>query len=96
MTDLDDDALMIARGRYSTIRAAHEDELKSLQILCGKLAAIPTQVLRRMQPENGEPQSVGDLIAAARQAVDALESSVGRVETLAKQRAELKPLAWLK
>ena len=94
LTQIDDDTLM-ARGAYSTIRAAHEDEKKNLQILCGALSSTSTKVLRRMQPDNDEvPDSVADLLAAGRASLDAIELSVQRIESLAQQKANIKQQAW--
>lgn len=85
------------RGAYSTVRAAHEDAKKSLQMLCGQLAATATQVLRRMQPDNDDvPASVDNLLTAARNTITLMEACVADIESLAEQRAALKPLAWPK
>lgn len=90
-----DPALLANRGAYSTVRAAHEDEMKSLQMLCGQLSTAAVQVLRRVQrDDDSEPVSVESLIAGARASIDLIEASVERVESLAQQRADLKPLAW--
>jgi hypothetical protein len=97
MVNLDqiDPVLLANRGAYSTVRAAHEDEMKSLQMLCGQLSSTAAQILRRVQTDDdSEPVSVESLIAAGRNSIDLIEASVCRVESLAKQRAELKPLAW--
>jgi hypothetical protein len=99
MLDLDqlDPALLTHRGAYSTVRAAHEDELKSLQMLCGQLSSTAAQILRRVQTDDdSEPVSVEALLAGGRAGLDLIEASVSRIESLAKQRAELKPLAWPK
>lgn len=94
LTKIDNETLM-ARGAYSTIRAAHEDEKKNLQMLCGSLSSTAAKVLRRMQPDNDEvPASVDELLAAGRAALDAIEISVATIESLAQQRAHLKPKAW--
>lgn len=99
MIDLDqiDPSLLANRGAYSTVRAAHEDEMKSLQILCGQLSSTAAQILRRVQKDDdSEPVSVESLIAGGRASIDLIEASVSRVESLAQQRAELRPLAWPK
>ena len=94
LTKIDDQTLM-ARGAYSTIRAAHEDEKKNLQMLCGELSSLASKVLRRMQPDNDSiPESVGDLIASGRKALDAMDLSSQRIESLAKQRSAIKFQAW--
>nr|WP_041296561.1 hypothetical protein [Janthinobacterium sp. Marseille] len=97
MNVLDDSELMLHRGRYSTIRAQHEDEMRSLQILCGQLSSTSALILRRVQKDDdSEPESVEGLIKLARSSIDLIEASVSQVESLAKQRADLKPLAWPK
>lgn len=94
LEDISKDVL-IARGQYSTVRAAHEDSKKDLQMLCGQLSSIASQVLRRMQPDNDDvPQSVDALLATARQTIDMMQECVTRLESLAKQRQELKVKAW--
>lgn len=90
-----DDATLMARGMYSTVRAAHEDEKKALQLLCGALASTATKILRRMQPDNDEvPESVDELLAAARAGLDLIDATVTRIASLAQQRAEVKKEAW--
>jgi hypothetical protein len=89
------DEVRRARGDYSTVRAAHEDSKKDLQMLCGKLSSVAAQVLRKMQPDNDEvPDSVESLISAGRDTLAMMEQCSARIESLAKQKAELKPLAW--
>lgn len=84
-----------ARGAYSTVRAAHEDALKSLQMLCGQLSSIGPQILRKMQPNNDDvPESVEALISGARNTLVLMEACTTTIESLAKQKAELKPIAW--
>lgn len=84
-----------ARGAYSTVRAAHEDEKKALQILCGQLQSVAAQVLRKMQPGEDEvPDSVETLITTGLRTLEMMESCSARIESLAKQRAELKQQAW--
>lgn len=86
-----------ARGDYATVRAAHEDAKKSLQMLCGQLSSSASQILRRMQPDGDDvPDSVESLIAGARNTLLLMESCVNEIESLAKQRVELKSAAWSK
>lgn len=99
MTNLDDwpEDLLIARGKYATIRSEHEDAKKRAQILCGGLSATAAQVLRAVQPDNDaahDEKAVADLLAACRKAVDDIEDCSEQIRELALLRAELKPLAW--
>jgi hypothetical protein len=90
-----DESTLLARGSYSTVRAAHEDRKKELSVLCGKLQTIAAQILRKLQPDNDDvPESVADLLCSAREAVSNIETRVELIESLAKQRAELKKKAW--
>ncbi len=88
-----------SRGAYSTVRGAHEDAKKELQILCGKLSATSVQVLRKMQPDNDDAldnAAIADLLAVCRWTVDEIEKTAALIDSLARQRADLKPLAWPK
>lgn len=99
MLDLNElpQALLLARGQYATVRSAHEDSKKQLQILCGKLGATSAQILRAMQPDNdGVPVGVGELMATCRLTLDSIESLTVQIEALAQQCADLKPVAWPK
>lgn len=90
-----DESLLIARGKYSTIRANHEDCKKALSIESGKLQSIASQVLKRMQPDNDEvPESVSDLLLKGRAHIDEMERIVADIEELAALRKELKREAW--
>lgn len=87
----------LARGDYSTVRAAHEDSKKDLQKLCGQLAALSAQILRKMQPDDDEmPDSVESLIESGRATLNMMEATTARIEGLAKQKAELRTKAWSK
>lgn len=89
--------VLLARGQYSTVRAAHEDSKKDLQMLCGQLSSVASQVLRKMQPDNEEvPDSVEALLKSGRQTLDMMEEATSRIESLARQRQELKSKAWSK
>lgn len=90
------DDLLLARGRYSTVRAAHEDQLHRLQVLTGQLSAFGSQMLRFMQPNDGDPCDITGLLKDARTTVDQIEECAAMINELAAQRAELKPKAWPK
>ena len=94
LTSLPQDVLL-ARGEYATVRSAHEDAKKALQIECGKLGATSAQVLRAMQPDSDAmPTSPQELLATARNTLNMIETITLEIQSLAKQRAELKPKAW--
>lgn len=89
------EAEKIAKGEYSIIRAAHEDGKKSMQVWCGQLAAQAAQILKRVQPDNDAvPDDVDSLIVGAKNTLLAIEACAKELESLAKQRAELKKQAW--
>lgn len=94
LTKIDDETLM-ARGAYSTVRAEHEDEKKTLSILCGELMSIANKISRQVQPLGDVvPDPVDDLIGAARKTIDAMELSGHRIVALAQQKHGLKSQAW--
>jgi hypothetical protein len=87
--------ILIARGEYSTVRAAHEDAKKELAKSCGVLQMAAGQILRSMQPDNdGIPGDIGETLQAAKDALTRIEQQVEKVGALAKQRANLKKIAW--
>lgn len=87
--------VMLARGQYSTVRAAHEDAKKELQILCGKLSSVASRTLRHMQPDNdAAPADFEQLLIEGRATLDQVGAACALITSLAQQRAALKPLAW--
>lgn len=93
MQDMEDVELMIVRGRYSTIRSRHEDLLKQLQIAAGSLTGVTSQVLKNAQEDGA---AVNALIDKARELIEAMQQITENVSHLAKQKAELRALAWPK
>ena len=94
LSTIDNDTLM-ARGAYSTIRAAHEDEKKNLSVLCGEMLSLATKVLRTMQPDNDAiPECADALIAKGRDTLEAMGLCATRIEGLAQQKHDLKAQAW--
>ena len=92
-----DQAVLLARGKYSSVRAALEDSKKDLQMLCGKMTSVSSQVLRKMQPDyDAAPDSVADLMEIGRNTLQMMEATANQIESLARQKAELKPKAWPK
>jgi len=91
-----DQELLLNRGRYATIRSAHEDQLKRLPILTGQLSSAGSQILKWMQPAEGESSDISGLLKDARSTIDEIEECARLINELAKQRAELRPKAWPK
>ena len=91
--------LLLARGEYATVRSAHEDAKKQMQMMCGALGAGAAQVLRSVQPaDDSEPDlaTVRDLIDNCRNIMAAMDACADTIFTLSQQRTELKPRAWPK
>lgn len=96
LTTIDQDTI-IARGQYATVRSAHEDEKKRLSVLCGQLSSAASQVLRYMQPPEGDTPEMGavlDLIDIARATINKIEACATEIEALDMQRRALKQVAW--
>lgn len=90
-------ALLLARGKYASVRAEHEETKKRAQILCGSISAGAAQILRAVQPDNNaviDAVHVASLIAAMRKALDEAEQCADMIGKLSALRAELKPMAW--
>lgn len=91
------DSVLLARGKYSTVRAEHEDAKKQLQILCGNLSSVGSQILRSAQPDNDavlHEGNLAELLIAGRIALDDIEACIGKIQQLQAQRAALKNEAW--
>jgi len=85
----------LARGDYTTVRAAHEDEKQRLSILCGKMQSIISGILKAMQPKDGaDTHSAEDLLKDAQFLLNSIGDCTIYIESLASQRAELKQKAW--
>ena len=94
LTKISDDTLM-ARGAYSTIRAAHEDAKKELAVLCGEMSSTATRILRQMQPGEDEvPVAIDVLLNTARATLDLIEGCAWRIESLAAQKQGVRHQAW--
>jgi len=95
MHTLEDTELMLARGKYATIRAEHESRKVDLQKLTGMLSAAAAQALKRMQPaHNAIPESIDELLAECRATVDNIQACAYEIARLAAEKAALKPAAW--
>ncbi len=95
--DLDaiDTETIIARGKYSTVRAAHEDAIKALQVACAALTSTGSRLLKKAQPDGDEvPESPAELIDEGRQALDRAAALFATVAELAEQKRSLRPAAW--
>jgi hypothetical protein len=88
------DDVMLARGQYSTVRAAHEDLKHKLSVKCGNLASLAAQILKRMQ-EDTEILPY-DLLVNTDETVHDISKMIDEMLILAKQRKELKVKAWPK
>jgi hypothetical protein len=96
LTAIDQDTI-VARGQYSTVRSAHEDQKKRLAILCGQFGSIAPQILRLMQPDGDaipDMEAVRALVADGRAILGKISDCVSEIEGLAMQRAALKQAAW--
>lgn len=95
MVELQDKELMLVRGQYATINGEHKDQMKRLQQLTGSLSSVASQVLKGVQPaDDATPIDVSTQLMIGRGLLDDIDRCVMRLAELAKQRNELKPLAW--
>lgn len=97
MIELADQELMICRGKYSTIRAQHEDAKKELQVRCGEFMSLSGRILKHGQSD--EPGAIDEAmnhLAELRLQLDCTEKQLQAMRSLAEQRAELKVKAWSK
>ena len=90
-----DAALMLARGQYATVRAAHKDALEEMHVLCGQHTAFGAQMLKLSQPSIGFEITGFDVLhQSAIETLEKIKECEARVESLHAQREELRPIAW--
>jgi hypothetical protein len=86
---------MLARGQYATIRSEHEECKKRLQMLTGQMSSLSSQILKGAQPaDESQPIDVLEQIAVCHKVLENIDRCVMLCTELAKQRAELRPIAW--
>jgi hypothetical protein len=90
------DDLLLNRGKYATIRSAHEDEKMRLSGYTGQLTAFSSQILKELQKDAPDHAEIVLLLHTCRECVDKIEHCAATISELAKQRATLKDQAWPK
>lgn len=89
--------VLLARGKYATVRGAQEDSKKELSILCGGVSSTASQILRAMQPDNNsQPDMAAVLtwIEHCTKLLSKVEDCAHDIDNYDSQRRALKPLAW--
>ncbi len=97
MLDLDniDEAILIARGKYSTLRSAQKKELERLREQCTLLQTQATATLRNLQ-DNQSDDSTDRVLANTRAVMIEIEKSAASIIELRTLLNELRPIAWPK
>lgn len=89
------DEVIVARGQFATVRGAHDDRKVEMQQSCGELMSAANRILKAVtEKEEVDSEHVKQLFSEARSWLADMELKATSIESLAKQRAELKPLAW--
>lgn len=90
--DLTDDALMIARGRYSTLRREADQRLKAL---ASQWSACSSDIRDALsyRADISECRPLAKIDEAVER-VQLMRDQAAEVEHICKQLAELKPVAW--
>lgn len=87
------DDVLIARGKYSTLRKEKREQLERVQAICTTLVTTAQSVLRECQAKTqAEPQHIVTLANC----VENLSVSRDKIITLNVGMAELEPEAWPK
>lgn len=90
-----DSEMLVARGKYSTVRKEHEQAKKELSQLVGKLTSFASQILRKMQPDfDDEVADINDLLELAKWTIAEVEKTSSRISSLAQQKESLRSTAW--
>lgn len=92
LTDLTDDALMIARGQYSTLRREADQRLKSLASQWNACSSDIRDALS-YRADISECRPLTKIDEAAER-VCGMREQAAEIERICKQLSELKPIAW--
>lgn len=92
LTDLTDDALMIARGQYSTLRREADQRLKALASQWNACSSDIRDALS-YRADISECRPLAKIDEAAER-VCGMREQAAEIERICKQLAELKPVAW--
>lgn len=91
-SDLTDDALMIARGQYSTLRRDADQRLKALASQWNACSSDIRDALSH-RADISECRPLAKMEEASERIAGMVEQAA-EVERICKQLAELKPQAW--
>lgn len=92
LTDLTDDALMIARGQYSTLRREADQRLKALASQWNACSSDIRDALS-YRADISECRPLAKIDEAAER-VCGMREQAAEIERLCKQLSELKSIAW--
>lgn len=92
LTDLTDDALMIARGQYSTLRREADQRLKALASQWNACSSDIRDALT-CRADISECRPLAKIDEAAER-VCGMREQAAEIERICKQLSELKPVAW--
>lgn len=97
MTDLDtiDEVILIARGKYSTLRSEQKKELERLRLVCTEFQSVPAAILKNLQSPNSAERIV-EMIKDARATLDDLEKSAVNMDAMQAKLNEIRQIAWAK
>ena len=90
--DLSDDALMIARGQYSTLRREADQRLKALASQWNACSSDIRDALS-YRADISECRPLAKINEAAER-VFGMREQAAEIERICKQLSELKPVAW--
>jgi len=89
------DEVLINRGKYSTVRARHEDSKKKLQVMCGELMCLSHKILNLGQSDDTEEIQESILyLEKQKELVEKVFDHLAFMQSLSHQRKSLKELAW--
>lgn len=91
MSAFPDDPTLIARGKYSTLRAEREDQYKRVQKICTTMQNHLTLAILGIQERPTKNRISLDTIRAC---LGNFENAWNRVDELVEEMEALKPEAW--
>lgn len=90
-----DDAILIAKGKYSILLKEQKLQKKLLCDLNQSLTSCTTLICARMQPKfNDVPQNVDDLLGSANSIIKQIDTCTQKIISLAQQMDDIFTIAW--
>lgn len=93
---MDDEALLIERGRYATLTRERDRMIESMTQLCGAIMSAVASVQGRSQKHDCDWSAINEMMEGARTNIARLPAMIDALQAVVEQRNALRAVAWPK